>query len=95
MVKYTESLKLFRPFQQSEVYLWMDILRRYAHESSSTHPLNAAQISEMAPVLAASSEVHEIIRMLGELDHRVAFRTFLVEHDISEADYILWGCLKG
>ncbi|KAJ7760428.1 glutamyl-tRNA synthetase [Mycena metata] len=50
---------------------------------------------ETASTLSATLDMQEIIKILGELDHHLAYRTFLVTHNISEADYALWGCLKG
>ncbi|KAJ7494769.1 glutamyl-tRNA synthetase [Mycena galericulata] len=77
---------------ESEVLHTMSMKRNISSDGS------LARISfykEMASALSATSDVHQIIRMLGELDHHLAYRTFLVAHEISEADYILWGCMKG
>ncbi|KAJ7180525.1 tRNA synthetases class I, catalytic domain-containing protein [Mycena filopes] len=51
--------------------------------------------TKLAATLSATLDVDEIIRILGQLDHHLTYRTFLVAHDISEADYVLWGCVKG
>ncbi|KAF8911025.1 glutamate-tRNA ligase [Gymnopilus junonius] len=37
----------------------------------------------------------EIVAALDSLDDHLAFRTFLVGHDITAADWIVWGSLKG
>ncbi|KAJ7104112.1 glutamyl-tRNA synthetase [Mycena belliarum] len=39
--------------------------------------------------------MHEAIRTLSEIDEHLALRTFLVSHGISEADYVVWGSIKG
>ncbi|KAF7356999.1 Glutamyl-tRNA synthetase [Mycena venus] len=44
--------------------------------------------NEMVTILSQSSDVHEVVPMFGNLDDHLAFRTFLVGHDISEADYV-------
>ncbi|KAH9930661.1 glutamate-tRNA ligase [Fomitopsis serialis] len=36
-----------------------------------------------------------IVAALDSLDDHLAFRTFLVGHDVSAADWIVWGALKG
>ncbi|KAJ7699890.1 hypothetical protein B0H17DRAFT_1157952 [Mycena rosella] len=42
-----------------------------------------------------TSNMQEIIQILDKLNAHLALRTFLVGHAASEADYTLWGCLKG
>ncbi|PPR01475.1 hypothetical protein CVT26_015098 [Gymnopilus dilepis] len=37
----------------------------------------------------------EIVTALDSLDDHLAFRTFLVGHDITAADWVVWGALKG
>ncbi|KAF8965231.1 glutamate-tRNA ligase [Flammula alnicola] len=37
----------------------------------------------------------EIVSVLDSLDDHLAFRTFLVGHEISAADWFVWGSLKG
>ena len=39
--------------------------------------------------------IADIIVALDSLDDHLAFRTFLVGHNISAADWIVWGSLKG
>ncbi|KAJ7756471.1 glutamyl-tRNA synthetase [Mycena maculata] len=67
--------------------------KRYLSADGSSAKISLYK--DMATTLSTTSDVHEINRILGELDHHLAFRTFLVSHDISEGDYVLWGCLKG
>lgn len=38
---------------------------------------------------------NEIAVALDSLDDHLAFRTYLISHDIMAADWILWGSLKG
>ena len=39
--------------------------------------------------------VPQIIASLDSLDDHLAYRTFLIGHDITAADWIVWGVLKG
>ncbi|KAJ6484996.1 glutamyl-tRNA synthetase [Mycena vitilis] len=48
----------------------------------------------MASVLAATTDISQLVRLLGELDDHLTFRTYLVAHDVSQADYLVWGSLK-
>jgi glutamyl-tRNA synthetase len=45
--------------------------------------------------LATATTFSDIVPSLDSLDDHLAFRTFLVEHEISGADWVLWGTLKG
>jgi glutathione S-transferase len=39
--------------------------------------------------------VPEIIAALDSLDDHLAYRTFLVGHEITAADLLVWGAIKG
>jgi glutamyl-tRNA synthetase len=49
----------------------------------------------LAASLRDVSAFAEIIAILDSLDDRLAFRTFLVGHEPTTADWIVWGSLKG
>ncbi|OSX65375.1 hypothetical protein POSPLADRAFT_1054129 [Postia placenta MAD-698-R-SB12] len=49
----------------------------------------------LAKSLPTVTAFPEIVAALNSLDDHLAFRTFLVGHDISAADFIVWGALKG
>ncbi|KDQ60876.1 hypothetical protein JAAARDRAFT_31877 [Jaapia argillacea MUCL 33604] len=49
----------------------------------------------LAKSLPKVASIPEIITALDSLDDYLAFRTFLVGHDITAADWVLWGALKG
>ncbi|CCM00500.1 uncharacterized protein FIBRA_02534 [Fibroporia radiculosa] len=49
----------------------------------------------LAKTLPTVTAFPEIVAALDSLDDHLAFRTFLVGHDISGADWIVWGALKG
>ncbi|KAG7448087.1 glutamate-tRNA ligase [Guyanagaster necrorhizus] len=77
-----------------------------AVEEDIVHALsNAGGLSEdssktaaffaLAKTLLTTTAVPEIITALDSLDDHLAFRTFLVGHDITASDWILWGTLKG
>ncbi|KAJ7170718.1 glutamyl-tRNA synthetase [Mycena crocata] len=51
--------------------------------------------SKIASRLSITSDIREIVSILKDFDDHLTLRTFLVAHDISEADYVLWGCMKG
>ncbi|KAJ7475885.1 glutamyl-tRNA synthetase [Mycena latifolia] len=75
-----------------------EIAHTLSMEGGSSSDGSLAKISfynEMASTLSTTSDMHKIIRILEELDDHLAFRTFLVAHGVSEADYVIWGSLKG
>jgi glutathione S-transferase len=37
----------------------------------------------------------EIVSALDSLDDHLAYRTYLVGHDVTAADWAVWGALKG
>ncbi|KAH9900967.1 glutamate-tRNA ligase [Cubamyces lactineus] len=49
----------------------------------------------LAKTLPTVTAFPEITAALDSLDDHLAFRTFLVGHDITAADWIVWGALKG
>ncbi|KAF8163408.1 glutamate-tRNA ligase [Crassisporium funariophilum] len=49
----------------------------------------------LAKTLRALNAFPEIVSALDTLDDHLTFHTFLVGHEISGADWILWGSLKG
>ena len=49
----------------------------------------------LAKTLPTVTAFPEITAALDSLDDHLAFRTFLVGHDITAADRIVWGALKG
>ncbi|OSD08417.1 glutamate-tRNA ligase [Trametes coccinea BRFM310] len=49
----------------------------------------------LAKTLPTVTAFPEITAALDSLDDHLAYRTFLVGHDITAADWIVWGALKG
>ncbi|OBZ65709.1 putative glutamate--tRNA ligase, cytoplasmic [Grifola frondosa] len=49
----------------------------------------------LAKALPTLTAFNEIVAALDSLDDHLAYRTFLVGHDITAADWIVWGVLKG
>ncbi|KAJ6502218.1 glutamate-tRNA ligase [Mycena sanguinolenta] len=49
----------------------------------------------LAKNLATVTAVPQIITHLNTLDDHLAYRTFLVGHEITAADWMLWGMMKG
>jgi glutamyl-tRNA synthetase len=44
------------------------------------------------PTLTA---IPDILALLDSLDNHLAYRTFFVGHNITAADFIIWGSIKG
>lgn len=49
----------------------------------------------LAGSLPNLTAIPEVVTALNSLDDHLAFRTFLVGHEITAADWVLWGALKG
>lgn len=49
----------------------------------------------LAKSLATTTAIPQIISSLDSLDDHLAYRTFLVGHDTTAADWVVWGVLKG
>lgn len=60
---------------------------------SSDSTTTPALISS-ARALAKATAHPEVVAGLEEFDNRLAYRTFLVGHDIGAADFLLWAALK-
>ncbi|KAF9265646.1 glutamate-tRNA ligase [Marasmius fiardii PR-910] len=54
----------------------------------------AASFFALAKSLSKTNVVPEIVTALDSLDDHLAWRTFLVGHDITTADWFVWGTLK-
>ncbi|KIP08865.1 hypothetical protein PHLGIDRAFT_103677 [Phlebiopsis gigantea 11061_1 CR5-6] len=50
---------------------------------------------ELAKKLPTTTAFPELVASLDSLDDHLAFRAFLIGHDISAADLMVWGALKG
>ncbi|KDR81710.1 hypothetical protein GALMADRAFT_221575 [Galerina marginata CBS 339.88] len=50
---------------------------------------------ELAKNLRTLAVFPEIVSAMDSLDDHLAFRTFLVGHDVSAADWVVWGSMKG
>ncbi|KAH7920134.1 glutamate-tRNA ligase [Leucogyrophana mollusca] len=49
----------------------------------------------LAKTLPTLTAIPDIVTAFDSLDNHLAYRTFLVGHDITAADWILWGSIKG
>jgi len=47
-----------------------------------------------ARALAKATAHPEVVTSLDEFDDRLAYRTFLVGHDVGATDFVLWAALK-
>lgn len=55
----------------------------------------AAVFFDLAKALSITTAVPELVTSLNTADDHLAFRTFLVGHSITAADWLLWGAIKG
>ncbi|KAF7970233.1 hypothetical protein HWV62_24776 [Athelia sp. TMB] len=61
----------------------------------SADNVKAPSFFALAKTLPHVSSLPEIIVALDSLDDHLTFRTYLIGHEITAADWILWGSLKG
>ena len=66
-----------------------------------SYPKRSADPSLQTPALISSARAlakaaahPEVVAALEEFDNRLAYRTFLVGHDIGATDFVLWAALK-
>jgi glutamyl-tRNA synthetase len=55
----------------------------------------SASYFALAASLAKATAVPDIVSALDALDDHLAYRTFLIGHSITGADWMVWGALKG
>ncbi|KAF9227790.1 glutamyl-tRNA synthetase, partial [Gyrodon lividus] len=55
---------------------------------------NAATYFALAKTLPTITAVPDILTALDSLDNHLVYRTFLVGHDITAADWMLWGTIR-
>jgi len=56
--------------------------------------LQTPALISSARALTKATAHPEVVAALGEFDDRLAYRTFLVGHDIGATDFVLWAALK-
>jgi len=56
--------------------------------------LQAPALILSARALAKATAHPEVVAALDEFDNRLAYRTFLVGHDVGATDFVLWAALK-
>ncbi|KZP21171.1 glutamate-tRNA ligase [Athelia psychrophila] len=61
----------------------------------SADSIKAPSFFALAKTLPNVSSFPEIVVALDSLDDHLTLRTYLIGHDITAADFILWGSLKG
>jgi len=61
---------------------------------SSDLSLQTPALILSARALAKATAHPEVVTALEEFDNRLAYRTFLVGHDIGATDFVLWAALK-
>jgi len=49
----------------------------------------------LANSLQKTAAYPDLVAALDSLDDHLAFRTFLIGHEVTSADWIIWGTLKG
>lgn len=61
---------------------------------SADSSLQAPALISSARALSKATAHPEVVAALDEFDNRLAYRTFLVGHDIGATDFVLWAALK-
>jgi glutamyl-tRNA synthetase len=56
--------------------------------------LQTSTLISSARALAKATAHPEVVTALEKFDNRLAYRTFLVGHDIGATDFVLWAALK-
>lgn len=56
--------------------------------------LQTSTLISSAKALAKATVHPEVVAALEKFDNRLAYRTFLVGHDLSATDFVLWAALK-
>ncbi|KAJ7087738.1 glutamate-tRNA ligase [Mycena epipterygia] len=59
------------------------------------HSSKSPAFFALAKTLPAATAVPDIVASLNSLDDHLTYRTFLVGHEITAADWMLWGAMKG
>ena len=55
----------------------------------------APALLSSARALAKATAHPDVVAALEEFDNRLAYRTFLVGHNIGATDFVLWAALRG
>ena len=67
----------------------------YSYLRWSADPLLQTPALVLSARALAKATVHpEVVSALEAFDDRLAYRTYLVGHDIGAADFVLWAALK-
>ena len=67
----------------------------YSYLKWSTDPLlQTPALILSAKALAKATAHPEVVATLEGFDNRLAYRTFLVGHDVGATDFVLWAALK-
>jgi len=73
-----------------------DIVQALAKEGGlASNSEKTSSFFTLSKTLRSAIAFQEIVSVLDSLDDYLSFRTFLVGHSITAADWIVWGTLKG
>ncbi|KAJ7085773.1 glutamate-tRNA ligase [Mycena belliarum] len=105
IASYTEKAALIFDEFATEITLQLDgasitTEEEIVHALAKAHGLSddsskSPAFFALAKNLAAATAVPDIIASLDSLDDHLMYRTFLVGHEITAADWMLWGAMKG
>ncbi|KAI0318828.1 glutamate-tRNA ligase [Amylostereum chailletii] len=105
IASYTQKAQIIFDESSSGIVLDLEGSKITAEEDAVKTIAKAAGMAEdsekasayfaLAKSLSVASVVSEIVPSLDSLDDHLAYRTFLVGHEITAADWIVWGALKG
>jgi glutamyl-tRNA synthetase len=68
---------------------------RHGRTEGSSLTIKAASFLALSKTLPTASAVPDIMSALESLDDHLAWRTYLVGHEITVADWAVWGAMKG
>ncbi|KAH9833055.1 glutamate-tRNA ligase [Rhodofomes roseus] len=93
---FDEGASLSLELNGSTISVEGEIVQALAKESGLSDDSSKTQAYfALAKSLPTVTAFPQIVAALDSLDDHLAFRTYLVGHDVSAADWIVWGALKG
>ncbi|KAI0063442.1 glutamate-tRNA ligase [Artomyces pyxidatus] len=105
LASYTEKAQVTYDESASTLTLELDGTKLKTEEDAVKALAKAAGLADdsaktpayfaLAKSLSNTTVIPEIVSALDSLDDYLAYRTYLVGHDITAADWIVWGSLKG
>ncbi|KAG1891423.1 tRNA synthetases class I, catalytic domain-containing protein [Suillus subluteus] len=95
-INYDESVDAITlDFEGSQISTDHEIVAVLANAGGlAGDSVKTAAYFELAKTVPTLTAIPDIIALLDSLDNHLAYRTFLVGHDMTAADFIIWGSIK-